>query len=303
MADTPAGARARITPEIICRLGNVVLLAPALLLLAVFFLLPLYELLRVSTLPDQAAVLHGTAWQTLSTYGRSIGDPFYRDLMLNSVMVGLATTVAALLLGYPVAFFLTRISGLERTLISAACLLPLFVNAIVGILGWYILLLPFGVIQQILVGLGAWAGPLQVMHTFPALVVVLTYEHVPFAVLLLVASLQAIPPERINAARLLGAGTVRIIFTLILPLSMPGLVATAVLVFSLAASSYLTPILIGGGTLRVLPLSIFNYGTELLNWPLAAALSFLMLTLVAFIAYGFSIAMHRLTRQDAWRIG
>ena len=156
-------------------------------------------------------------------------------------------------------------------------------------------------IQQILAGLGAWSGPLQVLHTFPALVAVLTYEHVPFAVLLLVASLQAIPPERINAARLLGASTVRIIWTLILPLSMPGLVATAVLVFSLAASSYLTPILIGGGSMRVLPLSIYNYGTDLLNWPLAAALSFLMLVLVGLIAYGFSLAMHRLTRLDAWR--
>ncbi len=271
------------------------------MLLAVFFLLPLYELLRVSTLPGQAAVLHGAAWQTVSMYGRGLGDPFYRDLMFNSVMVGLATAFLALLLGYPVAFYLTRATGLERTLISAACLLPLFVNAIVGILGWYILLLPFGLIQQILSGIGLWSGPLRVLHTFPALVAVLTYEHVPFAVLLLVSSLQAIPPERINAARLLGAGTIRIIWTLILPLSMPGLVATAVLVFSLGASSYLTPILIGGQNMRVLPLSIFTYGTDLLNWPLAAALSFIMLVVVGLIAWGFSIAMHRLTRQGAWR--
>jgi putative spermidine/putrescine transport system permease protein len=282
MADARAGAGARIAAKGARGLGIGLLLAPALLLLAVFFLLPLYELLRVSTLPSQAAVLHGTAWRTTLMYGRSLGDPFYRELMLNSVLVGLATTIAALLLGYPVAFYLTRASRLERTLISAACLLPLFVNAIVGILGW--------------------SGPLQVLHTFPALVAVLTYEHVPFAVLLLVASLQAIPPEQINAARLLGAGTVRIIWTLILPLSMPGLVATAVLVFSLAASSYLTPILIGGGSMRVLPLSIYNYGTDLLNWPLAAALSFLMLVLVGLIAYGFSLAMHRLTRLDAWRV-
>ncbi len=300
MTDVPAAPRPRVAPGIARGLG-VLLLAPALLLLAVFFLLPLYELLRVSTLPSQAAVLHGAAWRTLQMYSSSLGDPFYRDLMLNSVLVGLATTVAVLLLGYPVAFYLTRVSGLERTLISAASLLPLFVNAIVGILGWYILLLPFGMVQQILVGLGVWSGPLQVLRTFSALIAVLAYEHVPFAVLLLVSSLQAIPPERINAARLLGAGPFRIIRTLILPLSMPGLVATAVLVFSLSASSYLTPILIGGGSMHVLPLSIFSYGTDLLNWPLAASLSFLMLVLVGLIAYGFSRAMHRLTRQGSWR--
>lgn len=272
-----------------------------LLLLTLFFLMPLYELLRVSTLPDQAAVLHGTAWHSVAMYARSLGDPFYRELMFNSVMVGVLSTVGALLIGYPIAFYLTRTTGLERTLISAACLLPLFVNAIVGILGWYILLLPFGLIQQVMVAIGAWTGPLRVLHTFPALIAVLTYEHVPFAVLLLVASLQAIPPEQINAARLLGAGTVRIVRTLILPLSMPGLIASAVLVFSLGTSSYLTPILIGGERMRVLPLLIYSYGTDLLNWPLSAALSFVMLVLVGLIAWGFSVAMHRLTRQDLWR--
>ena len=93
--------------------------------------------------------------------------------------------------------------------------------------------------------LGLVTGSLQWLRTMPALVGVLTYEHIPFAVLILVSSLQAIPQDKINAARLLGAGVPRIFFTLILPLTMPGLVASAILVFSLSASSYLVPILIG----------------------------------------------------------
>ena len=97
-------------------------------------------------------------------------------------------------------------------------------------LGWYILLLPYGVIQQILSSLGLVTGSLQWLRTFPALVAVLTYEHIPFAVLILVSSLQAIPADKINAARLLGARVPRIFFSIVLPLTMPGLVASAILV-------------------------------------------------------------------------
>ena len=99
---------------------------------------------------------------------------------------------------------------------------------------------------------------------------------------------------------MLGAGTLRIVRTIVLPLTMPGLVATAVLVFSLSSSSYLTPILIGAQRVPVLPLAIFSYGTELLNWPFAAALSIVLLLLVGIVAYGFSATMAAVTgRGDA----
>jgi putative spermidine/putrescine transport system permease protein len=121
-------------------------------------------------------------------------------------------------------------------------------------------------------------------------------------VLILVSSLQAIPPEKLNAARLLGAGVPRIFLTIVLPLTMPGLVASAILVFSLSASSYLTPILIGGQRIRVLPLAIFSYGTELLNWPLAAALAFILLVLVVAITLSFSLLMNRLSKRGQWEM-
>ena len=118
----------------------------------------------------------------------------------------------------------------------------------------------------------------------------------------MVSSLQAIPRDKINAARLLGAGVPRIFFTIILPLTMPGLIASSILVFSLATSSYLAPILIGAQRIRVLPLSIFSYGTELLNWPVAAALAVILLILVVAITYTFSLAMNRLTKRGQWEM-
>jgi ABC-type spermidine/putrescine transport system permease subunit I len=283
-------------------LVSLLLLAPVLLLLALFFFAPLAELVNLSTLSQQPTPQIPRPPHSLANYAKILGDPFYLQVAATSVLLGFCTTVATLAIAYPIAFYVTRISGWERTLISVACLLPIFVNVIVGILGWYILLLPHGLVQQVLAGLGLVDGSLQLLRTFPALVVVLTYEHIPFAVLILVSSLQAVPADKINAAKLLGASTVRIVAGIVLPLTMPGLVASAILVFSLSASSYLTPILIGGQRIRVLPLMIFSYGTELLNWPLAAALAIVLLVIVVAITYLFSAAMNRLSKRGRWEM-
>jgi ABC-type spermidine/putrescine transport system permease subunit I len=286
----------RLGPQAI----SLALLVPILLLLIFFFLFPLAYLLRLSALTQQPTLQNPFPELSVVNYVKILQDYFYLSMSLNSVLVGLGTTFFTVAIAYPVAFYITRISGWERTLISVACLLPIFVNVIVSILGWYILLLPFGVVQQALAGLGIVSGPLQLLRTFPALVAVLVYEHLPFAVLILVSSLQAIPADKINAARVLGASVPRIVLSLIIPLTMPGLVACVILVFSLSASSYLAPILIGGQRTPVLPLAIFSYGTELQNWPLAAALSFVLLVLVVAISYVFSSAMNRIAKRGQW---
>jgi len=286
----------RLGPQAI----SLALLVPILLLLILFFLFPLAYLLHLSALAQQPTLQNPFPRLSFVNYVKILQDYFYLSMSLNSVLVGLSTTFFTVAIAYPVAFYITRINGWERTLISVACLLPIFVNVIVSILGWYILLLPFGIIQQALAGLGIVSGPLQLLRTFPALVAVLVYEHLPFAVLILVSSLQAIPADKINAARVLGASVPRIVFSLIIPLTMPGLVACVILVFSLSASSYLAPILIGGQRTPVLPLAIFSYGTELQNWPLAAALSFVLLVLVVAVSFVFSSAMNHIAKRGQW---
>ena len=286
----------RLGPQAI----SLALLVPILLLLIFFFLFPLAYLLHLSALAQQPTLQNPFPRLSFVNYVKILQDYFYLSMSLNSVLVGLSTTFFTVAIAYPVAFYITRINGWERTLISVACLLPIFVNVIVSILGWYILLLPFGIIQQALAGLGIVSGPLQLLRTFPALVAVLVYEHLPFAVLILVSSLQAIPADKINAARVLGASVPRIVFSLIIPLTMPGLVACVILVFSLSASSYLAPLLIGGQRTPVLPLAIFSYGTELQNWPLAAALSFVLLVLVVAVSFVFSSAMNHIAKRGQW---
>jgi hypothetical protein len=123
-----------------------------------------------------------------------------------------------------------------------------------------------------------------------------------FAVLILASSVQNVPRDRIDAARLLGASNLRIFRTVMLPLTMPGIVASAILVLSLSVSSYLIPILIGAQRVPVVPMAIFSYGTEQMNWPMGAALAFVLLVSVALITYGFSLLAGRLTRRGKWDV-
>ena len=267
-----------------------------------FFLLPLLQLISLSTYTEQPSIQNLHPPQSLENYAKILVDSFYLQMTVNSILVGFLTTFSTLIISYPIAFYITRISGWERTLISVACLFPIFVNVLVGILGWDILLLPHGVIQQILSSFGLIDGSLQWLRTFPALVAVLTYEHIPIAVFILVSNLQSIPEDKINAARILGANVWRIFFTLILPLTVPGLVASSILIFALSASSYLTPILISAQRIKVLPLAIFSYGTELLNWPVAAVLALVLMVVVVTICYIFARAMNIFSRRGEWEM-
>jgi len=282
--------------------GTAPFLLPVLLLLLVFFIIPLADLFGTSFTLHQPGPRRGGGGFTLVNYREILGDPFYLGMIGNSLQLGFLTVIASLLIAYPVAFYLTRATGWERTLISVACLLPIFVNVIVGILGWYILLLPFGVFQQALAWLGLVDGPIQWLRSFWAIVAVLTYEHVPFAVLILASTVQNIPQDKLDAARSLGASNFRILRTIMLPLTMPGIVASAILVFALSVSSYLVPILIAGPRTQVLPISIFSFASELLNWPMASAMSLVLLVLVGALTYGFAVLANRLTKRGQWEM-
>jgi putative spermidine/putrescine transport system permease protein len=277
-------------------------LAPVLLLLLLFFAMPLGELLGIAFTEHATGGRQAQRGVTIENFRNVLGDPFYLGMVLNSVLLGFATVVTTLLIGYPVAFYLTRAGGWERTLISLACLLPLFINVIVGILGWYILFLPFGVLQQILAALGLVDGPIRILRSFGALIAVLTYEHLPFAILILASTLQNVPEDKVNAAQILGAPTHRIVTTIVLPLTAPGIVASAILVFSLSVSSYLVPILISGPRTQVLPIAIFSYASELLNWPMASAMALVLLLVVGVITYTISAVAARVTRRGRWEM-
>ncbi|MBW2148439.1 MAG: ABC transporter permease [Deltaproteobacteria bacterium] len=283
------------------RYKYVLLLFPSLFLLTVFFLIPMVMLLAMSFFKYDRISLY-IIQLTWDNYVKFFSDPYFFGMVYDSLKVGFYTTIFALLIGYPIAYYLARIRGGERTMLSAACLLPIFVTILVTTLGWYIIFLPFGVVQRLFEFLGFIDGPLHWLHSVPALIVVFVHLHMPYVILILAASIQNVSEEKINAAKILGASTPKIIQKVLIPLTMPGIVSSSILVFALAISSYLIPILITGQSLRLLPMAIFSYTTELLNWPFASAIAIILLFIVFIATYGFIALTNRMTNRGKWEV-
>ena len=278
-----------------------ILISPGFLLLVFFFLFPMVKLFQMSFMKYDHFTLYKAIF-TWENYGKFFGDSYFIQMIFNSLKVGVFTTFFSLLIGYPVAYYLTRIQGVERTILTAACLLPIFVTILVTTLGWYIIFLPFGIIQNLFLFLGLHQGPLRWIQSLPVLVAVLTHLHIPYVVLMLVASIQNVSQEKVNAAKILGASTFRVFQKVIIPLTVPGIVSSGILVFAESISSYLVPALITGETISLMPLSIFSYTSELMNWPFASTIAILLLVIVLIVTYIVIVLTNRMTGRGKWEM-
>lgn len=275
------------------------LLAPGLFLLMIFFLVPMFQLFRISVLKYDPVLLY-VSKLTLENYQKFFSDPYFIKMIWNSLKVGFYSTTCTLIVAFPIAYYLTRIRGIERTILSAVLLLPIFVTILVTTLGWYILLLPYGMTQKILSSIGLLEGRLRWLQSFTSLIIVLVHLHVPYVILILASSIQNISEEKLNAAKILGASTTKVFQKIIIPLTMTGIVSSAILIFALSVSSYLVPILITGQKLRLLPMAIFSYTADLLNWPFASAIAIILVIIVSAATYVFTASTNRIIGRGKW---
>lgn len=278
-----------------------ILISPGILLLVFFFVLPMVKLLQMSFMEYDRLTLYKVVF-TWKNYEKFFRDPYFIEMIFNSLKVGCYTTFFSLLIGYPVAYYLTRIKGIERTILTAAFLLPIFVTILVTTLGWYIIFLPFGIIQNLLQFLGLHEGRLRWIQNFSVLVAVLTHLHIPYVVLILVASIQDVSQEKFDAAKILGASTFHVFQKVVIPLTVPGIVSAGILTFTDSISSYLVPALITGHKISLMPLSIFSYTSELMNWPFASVIAILLLVITLLITYGVIVLTNRIIGRGKWEM-
>jgi putative spermidine/putrescine transport system permease protein len=267
-------------------LGYLPLLAPVLALLGLFFVLPMANLVVMSFYgfePNRGIVYE----LGLGNYARFLGDPFYLGILGRTLKIAAQVTLMALLLAYPVAFYLSRTSGKERTYLTLLIVSPLLVSLVIRSFGWLIVLGPRGLINSTLRGWGIVESPLALMYTENAVLVSLIHVFYPFMVLPIAGSLQNIDPSVVRAAQNLGAGRWQVFRRVILPLSLPGVVAGCVIVFALTCSAFVTPLILGGPKVKVMAYSVWEQVISLLNWPFGAAIAFLLLfiTLALIFAY------------------
>jgi putative spermidine/putrescine transport system permease protein len=263
----------------ISRPARLALLAPAVLVIAVCLAGPLTLLLSYSFAPGGSTRANFSAGLTLENYVSVLGDTFYLGIILKTLWLSVLITVAAMIVGWPLAYFLWKAPERFKTLCTLGVVAPLLISIPVRNYGWMVILGDTGLINKALLATGLIAQPLRMMFTDFAVVIGLTHVLMPFVVLSVLATLERIPGHLTEAARSLGAGRLTAIRLIVLPLSMPGLLAGATLVFCVAISSYVTPALMGPSGAKYSATLVYQQFVSVFDWPRGAAIAAVLLVI------------------------
>ena len=272
------------------------LCAPALALYGVMLATPLVmtALLSFNSYSDTQGVL--LTW-SLHNYASVLTDEYYQAIFLRTLIVALATTAFCVVIGVPEAWFLSRLRPRWRGLALLVVLGPLLVSVVVRTLGWTILLGRDGLINQALTGLHLASSPIDLLFTDTGMVIALVHVLIPFMVLAVWTALGGVDPATENAAVSLGSSQVTVFFRVVVPQIVPGILSGGLIVFSLAASAFATPALIGGRRLKVAATAIYDEFLVSLDWPLGASIACLLVIAVIAIMLLLSRVAERRTQM------
>jgi spermidine/putrescine transport system permease protein len=271
------------------------LTAPAYLWLALTIFLPLSAMLYFSFL-TVAPIGGRTASFTLDNYRAFFTKPLYQFLAWRSIKLGFHVTLFCVLIGYPAALVLAKvIRSRWREAIFLLIILPFWSNGLVRTFSWTMVLRNGGLADMLVRLVYPEAPSTDLLYSYPAIVIGLVHSFVPYMILTCYISLQAIDDSLLEAARSLGAPGLTVFRRIVLPLSLPGLFAGIVLIFVPAIGAFMEPRILGGPKGIMLGTVIEDQFVAVFNWPLGAALSFIMLGIVLLIlALSYPLLRRRL---------
>ena len=246
------------------------LVVPALAVVVVFFVLPYANLLLMSFFEPARARPYDPVL-TLGNYAAALGDSFQWWILWRTLKLGFLTTLFTLLLGYPLAWNLARASARVKGLLLVLLLSPLLVGVVIRSFGWMVILADNGLVNSVLKASGLAPDGVKLMYNELGVLVGTVHIYLPFMVLSISGTLQNIAPDLEMAARSLGASGFTAFRRIVFPLSLPGVFAGCLLVFVLAVSSYVIPVLLGGFKVITTPLLVVQTAIDVNNWPGAAA--------------------------------
>jgi putative spermidine/putrescine transport system permease protein len=272
-------------------------IAPAALLFVLFFILPFGVMALLSFLSGNP-VSNPNVVFTWRHYIRLFDSDLYFDALVATLRIGAITTIIALLIGYPLAHLMARMhSRVGHALLLMAVVAPLLTGIVVRTFAWMTLLSDRGVINTTVQWLGWTDKPLPLMYNEFGVVVGLVHIYVPFMVLTLVGAIGRIDGALEDAARGLGASRFRTFLEVTLPLSLPGILAGSLLVFALAISAYVTPLLLGGNNVLTLPMLIYQQVSASFNLGFAGALGVVLLVVSLALVFAYNTILSRLTGE------
>jgi len=259
------------------------LLMPATGLVLVFMALPLLYLLRYSFnvfVPGEFMV-NGF---TIANYATFFSDTYYLKGMATTLIMAGLVTLVCVILSLPLANWMSHQRGSLKTLLLMAVILPLFISNAVRAAGWMVAFGQTGVLNYLLMKIGLIAQPLTIMQTPLAVFIGITAVNIPYVVLTLQSVFEGLDENIDYASASLGATPLQTFMLVRMPQIMPGLLAASVLSFILTMNAYATPVLLGGSSFRMMSPMIVTEILNQSNWPLGAALAFILLTVTVVIS-------------------
>lgn len=276
-------SRTKKVPQLKIKNGAAKTLAPIVIWMSSFFIIPIILVILVSFLTrGEVGDIQFTI--TLSNY-KNLINPLYIKILFSSLLIAFFTTVLCLLLGYPFAYFVARSKKKIRPLLLLLVILPFWTNSLVRTYAWIILLRTEGVINTLLLNLKIINEPLQLLYNDGAVLIGMIYMMLPFMILPLYASIEKLDFSLLEAASDLGASPYKCFMKITLPLTKGGIISGSLLVFVPTLGYFFIPDLMGGSKVVLISNLIKNQFLSARNWPFGSAVS-VILIIIMFILIG-----------------
>ena len=281
------------------RLTLILLFAPFALWIVLLILLPHAGMVVLSLREKVAPRVYEYGF---ANYIEFFNEPIYWNTLIRTGSMSLLVTVLALIIGFPIAYYIAKIAGPRlRGTLFLLCLIPLWVSDLIRAFGWILLLRETGVVSNILQWSGLVSGPVEMLYNDVTVVIGLVYTVILFMIVPLASTLDGMDNEMIEAGYNLGGRSITVLRRIIIPYAMPGIASGCIIVFMLTAGSYLTPILLGGKNSSWFTEQIYDQFITRYNWESGAAFGMLLLAFTSIVVWlglritGQSLA-HTVTR-------
>lgn len=255
---------------------------------------PLAFLLLLFVMPVFRFLLFSIEDGSLAHFEKAFTDGLHATVFLATLKIAGIVTVFCLLLGYPLSYWLATTTPSWRSIGFALLLLPFWISVLVRTYAWMILLGRNGVVNRNLMALGLIDAPLPLLHNTTGVVIGMVHVLLPYMVFPLYAVMRRVDPALLSAAEGLGAPGWQVMRRIYLPLTLPGLLSGATLVFVISLGFFITPALLGGGRVLMIGVLIEKQVRQYLDWGLAAALAIIVLA----VALAIYAGLRRLLKAD-----
>jgi len=268
---------------------------PVFLWVMLLFVLPLLELLRMSFF---GSGFLGEAKFTLINYTEFFKEHIYWLTFVRTVGYSMFVTIIVLIIGLPLAFYITKVTKLKlKGLFMTLILIPFWVSEVVRVYGLMLLLRESGIINKIMLKIGIWKQPIEMLYNDIAMITGLVYTTILFMIVPVIGVMDSLDDALIEAAHDLGAKKLIIWWKIIIPHCLPGIMSGCIVVFMLVMGNYITPALMGGKYSLWFTQQIYNQFNTTLNWNRGAAFGFLLLIISSFIIWiGLKVTGQKLSK-------